>query len=193
MVAVESGSMEPHMYRGDLVFVMEESRLSPSYAEAASGVVSYRVGETHGYSKFGASGDVIVYLPNGADTTPIIHRAMFWVNESENWYDKADPSHVSGSSCDVIPNCPAPHAGFITKGDANGRYDQASGIAEPVRPEWITGIARVRIPYLGWIRLGLADTVHRVPVIRHILLTTPNLPLTGPARRLSAGRQVAVE
>ncbi|WP_229774080.1 S26 family signal peptidase [Halocalculus aciditolerans] len=32
LVAVESGSMQPHMERGDLVFVMEEHRFSSSQA-----------------------------------------------------------------------------------------------------------------------------------------------------------------
>ena len=79
------------------------------------------------------------------------------MNESENWYDKANPEMVSGGSCSAIPNCPAPHAGFITKGDNNGRYDQVgSVISEPVKPEWIRGTAEIRIPYLGYVRLQFA-------------------------------------
>ena len=165
MVAVESGSMEPHMFRGDLVFVMEEHRLAPDIASGTTGVVSYRdAAAADRYRKFGSYGDVIVYRPDGAERTPIIHRARFWVNASEDWSDKADPDMVPGGSCQVIPNCPAPHAGFITKGDANGMYDQVSGISGPVRPGWIRGTAEVRIPWLGYVRLEFAELGRGRPI-----------------------------
>ncbi len=162
MVAVESGSMEPNLQRGDLVFVMEEHRLPGEGAHVAdepTGVVPNRVGaRPGGYGKFGAGGDVIVYSRDGRPGgTPVIHRAMFWVNESENWYDKANPDFIgSASDCEELRNCPAPHAGFITKGDNSGtnpNYDQVAGISEPVRPGWVVGTAELRIPKLGCIRL----------------------------------------
>lgn len=163
LVAVESGSMEPHMHRGDLVFVMEADRLAPSLATGRTGVVTYQTARTAGYRKFGDYGDVIVFEPSGA-RTPIIHRARFWVNESENWYGKADAAYLNGESCSAIANCPAPHAGFITKGDNNPRYDQASQIAGPVRPSKIRGTSEVRIPWLGYIRLEFAR-LHVSPVV----------------------------
>ncbi|MDY6819030.1 MAG: S26 family signal peptidase [Halobacteriales archaeon] len=166
MVAVESGSMTPHMHRGDLVFIMEETRLAPSFATSGVGVVTYRTGETVEYRKFGDYGDVIVFQPNGATGTPIIHRARFWVNESENWYSKANPEHLTGDSCSAVPNCPAPHAGFITKGDANSEYDQVSNIADIVRPDWIRGTAEVRIPMLGHIRLQFGTLSIRSEMLR---------------------------
>ncbi|MFB6298043.1 MAG: S26 family signal peptidase [Salinirussus sp.] len=157
MVAVESGSMEPEMFRGDLIFVVEEGRFSPAFAHDRTGVVTYRTGARVDYRTFDGYGDVIVYRPRGdRGTTPVIHRARFWVNESENWYDKADPDHLAGDSCAEVPNCPAPHAGFVTKGDANQGYDQVNGISPPVRPRWITGTAELRIPELGHIRLALS-------------------------------------
>jgi signal peptidase len=116
-----------------------------------------------GYRTFGGDGSVVVYDDPGRSGPPIIHRAEFYVEAGENWYGRADPAFVSADNCRELRNCPAPHAGFITKGDANGQYDQASGIAEPVKPAWITGIARVRIPYLGWVRLGLADVARGRP------------------------------
>jgi signal peptidase len=166
MVAIESGSMNPNMQKGDLVFVMEEGRLAPDAAYAGTGVVTYRTGERTGYRKFQLSGDVIVYQPNGNErTTPIIHRARFWVNESENWVanGKADPDHLAGAnSCGELSQCPAPRSGFVTKGDANGHYDQA-GRASPrissvVRPAWVVGTAEFRIPWLGNIRLLAGQT-----------------------------------
>ena len=163
MVAVESPSMNPQLQTGDLVFVMEETRFPGDGEQGETGVVTARVGRTTDadYRKFQRQGDVIVYKPDGdGDTTPIIHRAMFWVEDGENWYDKADRQAVGrydrcGESTDeAMPNCPAPHAGFVTKGDANSRYDQVDGLSGPVRPEWVVGTAEVRIPLLGCIRLG---------------------------------------
>ncbi len=128
MVAVESGSMEPNMYRGDLVFLQGTSR---------SDVITYTLGEDSGYRSFGNYGDVIVYAPNGHfDYTPIIHRAMYFVNNG-----------------DALPNGEiADYGGYITRGDNNPDYDQISGV-KPVKPEWVIGISRFRIPYAGHVRL----------------------------------------
>lgn len=163
MVAVESPSMTPHMKTGDLVFVMEEHRFAPEAAVEGTGVVTAQVGQRTGYEKFKQPGDVIVYRPDGSDLdTPIIHRARFWVNSSENWYDKANPEFLAGADdCEELANCPAPHAGFVTKGDANPQYDQVgemSAISEPVKPSWVIGTAEFRIPWLGWVRLAVAET-----------------------------------
>ncbi|WP_231554219.1 S26 family signal peptidase [Halobellus rufus] len=162
MVAVESGSMEPEMYRGDLVFVTEEHRFTPDYAYGDTGVVTVEIGTEAGYRSFGGNGSVIIYSPPDRAGSPIIHRAHFHVEEGENWYDRADPAYMRADNCQELPNCPAPHAGFITKGDANGQYDQVTSVADtagPIRPEWIRGSARLRIPYLGHIRLQLAGAL----------------------------------
>jgi signal peptidase len=162
LVAVESGSMQPNMEKGDLVFVMEEHRLSPDAAAGDTGVVTFATASERAqdYRKFGGAGDVVVYEPYGrAGETPIIHRARFWVDDGENWYDRADPAVVDADNCDELRNCPAPHAGFITKGDneaTNDYYDQARGISSPVKPEWVRGTAEYRVPYLGWVRLTVS-------------------------------------
>ena len=160
MVAIESPSMTPHMKTGDLVFVMDEQRFPGDGAVAGTGVVTLRSGRDSDYRKFQRPGDVIVYKPDGSESaTPIIHRAMFYVEEGENWYDEADRQSLGRySECgetqdEALPYCPAPHAGFITKGDANGGYDQANQLSGPVKSEWVVGTAEVRIPKLGCIRL----------------------------------------
>ncbi|MGB9964354.1 S26 family signal peptidase [Halobacterium hubeiense] len=163
LVAVESGSMQPNMERGDLVFVMEEQRFAPEYATGDTGVVTHETAVRQGYSQFGGPGDVVVYKPYGnARQTPVIHRVRFWVDDGENWYSKADPDYVDADSCEALRNCPAPHAGFITKGDnelTNDYYDQARGISSPVKPAWVKGTAEYRLPYLGWVRLTFAGAV----------------------------------
>ncbi|WP_435077607.1 S26 family signal peptidase [Halococcus sp. AFM35] len=165
MVAIESSSMAPNMERGDLVFLMEEHRFAGGAAYNGTGVVPYQAGAAAGYSEFNKYGDVIVYQPDGDEgETPIIHRARFWVNASENWYDEANEEYLGGAdNCEELANCPAPHGGFITKGDNNGLYDQVDtgdgAISSPVKPEWVTGTAEFKIPWLGRIRLlfGMTD------------------------------------
>jgi len=161
MVAVSSGSMDPNMEEGDLVFVTEPGRFAPDAAGNGVGVVTAERGAEVGYRSFGGYGSVIVFREPGSAGLPVIHRAAFHVEEGENWYDRADPSVVRAEECgatprEALPNCPAPHDGFITKGDDNPTYDQELGIAPPVRAEWITGVARVRVPYLGWVRLAFS-------------------------------------
>ncbi|MFB6266831.1 MAG: S26 family signal peptidase [Halodesulfurarchaeum sp.] len=181
MVAVESGSMEPHLQRGDLVFVMDEHRLVPSFAVAGTGIVPANVGEDHDYRNFGGFGDVIVYQPYGnGGNTPVIHRARIWIEEGENWYDEADRDFIEADSCEELAYCPAPYAGFITKGDnpvSNDYYDQVRGISNPVRPAWIRGTAEVRIPWLGWVRLAVSET--KLGEIRGLLLEVSTPPVPG--------------
>jgi len=153
LVAIESPSMDPHIKEGDLVFVMEEDRFSGPGDHY--GVVTAANGDS--YQKFQQAGDVIVYEPDGnGRQTPIIHRAMLWVEEDENWYDRANENYIgSANNCEQLASCPADHAGFITKGDNNGRYDQVGSnpISEPVKPGWVVGTAEVRVPLLGQVRL----------------------------------------
>jgi signal peptidase len=165
LVAIESPSMDPHIKEGDLVFVMEEDRFSGP--DDRHGVVTAASDDS--YRKFQRPGDVIVYEPDGnGRQTPIIHRAMLWVEEGENWYDRANENYIgSADDCEELASCPADHAGFITKGDNNGRYDQvgSSPISEPVKPGWVVGTAEIRVPLLGQVRLqwNQAGATERVP------------------------------
>lgn len=152
MVAIESGSMEPNMDVNDLVFVMDADRFQPEDAQGDTGVVTAQKGDETTYTKFGETGDVVVFAPNGnTEETPIIHRAMFWVEEGENWCESANPDYL-GSLDPGSEQCESPHDGFITKGDRNQIYDQVQR-NEPVKPEWVIGTAEVQVPGLGWFRL----------------------------------------
>ncbi|MBL7118137.1 MAG: signal peptidase I [Candidatus Syntrophoarchaeum sp.] len=127
--AVESGSMEPNMLVGDLIFVQAPHRTN---------VTTYEEGEMLDYESFHNYGNVVIYRPNGfSSVTPIIHRAMYWVEKGEE---------MPGGK-------PAPHAGYITKGDNNQHPDQPG--YEPVKPEWVIAVARARVPYLGYPSLIL--------------------------------------
>lgn len=164
LVAIESGSMEPNMHRGDLVFLVDHERFASD--EAIGGITPVAVADEH--EKFGEEGDVIIFFPNGNQAqTPVIHRAHYWVEEGENWVDgQADPDHLNGATCDDVPTCPARHDGFITKGDANPTYDQHEGGADTdvVRDEWLTGKAMWRVPWLGYIRLTVDEILGVVVV-----------------------------
>jgi signal peptidase I len=183
MVAIESGSMEPHMQTNDLVFITDNDRFIEDAAHGDTGVVTHETGREVGYTMFGDYGDVIVYEPNGNDRqVPIIHRAHFWVEDGENWYDRANPDYVGDAeNCAELRNCPAPNAGFITKGDnevTNQRYDQARGLSGPVQEEWVIGTAEIRIPWLGWVRLQLAELA--AGGAPQVMLETTPVPVESP-------------
>jgi signal peptidase len=171
MVAVESGSMEPHMEKGDLIFITEPGRFAPDTAHDETGVVTYETAEETGYRTFGSYGSVVIYDNPDSFGPPIIHRARFWVDDGENWYDEANPKYIGADNCEELRYCPAPHAGFITKGDNNAEYDQANGISAPVRPEWVQGVAQIRIPYLGWVRLGFSGAAFATPADTGVEMT----------------------
>ena len=168
MVAVESGSMTPHLQKGDLVFVTAPDRWTAS-AGGDGGIVTTREasGDDDAHRRFGALGDVVVYnYPERASAgrAPIIHRARFRVEHGENWYATANRSYVPPGvdDCDELLSCPAPHDGYVTKGDANAYYDQTRSLSAPVvKPGWVRAQAAVRIPGLGWVRLVLSGKADR--------------------------------
>ncbi len=125
--AVTSGSMEPNMQVGDLIFVQSPERTD---------ITTYEEGKMLNYTSFNNYGDVIIYHPDGMTSERIIHRAMYWVEKGDEMPDGK----------------PAPHAGYITKGDHNLYHDQnprAFGY-EPVKPEWVIAVPKARVPYLGY-------------------------------------------
>ncbi|AFZ72798.1 S26 family signal peptidase [Natronobacterium gregoryi] len=188
LVAVESGSMEPSMERGDMIVVVDEERFAGDDPVEGTGVVTVENGQDGGHETFGEPGDVVVFRPDGSELqTPVIHRAHFWVEEDENWVDtKAKEEYVGGASCDDLRTCPANHDGFVTKGDANSGYDQYQGGAttDVVKPEWVTGKATLRIPWLGHIRL-LVDEL-----LASILVPSATIGATGATGAAIAGADI---
>lgn len=149
LVAVESPSMVPNMNVNDLVFIVEENRYG-GYMTAVEAADAGKI-------SFGGYGDVIVYQPNGkTGVTPIIHRAIVWINEST-----AKQAGFTGD---------AAHSGYVTKGDNNEQYDQdaifpAYGRMEPVKEEWIVGKALFAIPLIGFVPLHLFESILVVVLI----------------------------
>lgn len=134
VVSVGGQSMLPDLMPDDLIFISGLNR---------AGVITYSEALPSGYRTFGDYGDVIVFRPFGNESqTPVIHRAMYYVEEGKQLW----------------PGGPAaPHPGYVTKGDNNFFYDQSSLISreQPVRKEWVIGVSRFRIPFLGAVRSWL--------------------------------------
>lgn len=128
-VSVVSGSMEPNMKIADLIIFQSPDRTR---------IVTYQEGFNSDFFSFNDFGNVIIYGRYGNKKDRIIHRAMYRV-------DEGDPMWPGGP--------PAPHPGYITKGDHNSMIDQKSpsiSYHEPVREEWVIGVSKWRIPLVGY-------------------------------------------
>lgn len=116
--------------------------------------------------RYGRSGDVIVYYPeNDRRRTPIIHRAMTWVTVPDDgspcvvrWFDGGTRTCDRDGTLTIdrwgIRDWNPDHSGFITLGDNNDQADQATGrVGGAVQMEWVQGMARGEIPWIGLIKL----------------------------------------
>lgn len=159
LVAVESGSMEPNINEGDLVFVVDTDRFTHD-AATEDGIVTRATGIDVGHEQFDQPGSVIIFQPEDETATPIIHRVEYQVSEGDEWVETADENYLGGKSCaDLDDVCPAPTDGYITRGDNNPEYDQVYGGDQAeigiVESDQIEGKAAIRVPYLGNLRLAL--------------------------------------
>ena len=190
MVVIESGSMEhdnnslyaepgyTHLGTidtGDLVIVKEAGKKD---------IVTYLEGKNTGYEKYGDYGDVIVYYKNGIrekdglPVTPVIHRAMFWVDvDVENktyhvpeagrtFYNKIDLGQFGDEKLvGTIEEQVLQNSGYVTKGDSSGNPhpDQVTHTdinrnkVQPVDPDWVVGMARGELPWFGLIKLRVTQ------------------------------------
>lgn len=156
MGAVSSGSMAPDIAVGDAVVFSDTDRFQHAQADQY-GVVTWEVGKEQNVTTFGDYGTVISFKNPNAGGVEIIHRPMFYVEEGENWVKRANPEYMLDvKSCSHLEQCPAPHDGYITKGDNNDYYDQAQIGQEPIKTEWVTGTVNAKIPYIGWLRVLFA-------------------------------------
>ncbi|MCA1819099.1 MAG: S26 family signal peptidase [Thermoplasmatota archaeon] len=159
------GTIDP----GDLVFVRHVSDPADVTTKADAGA-----------SHYGRPGDVIVYRKAGlAQETPIIHRALFWVQVNQDrtfsvpalGLDHAASLNVpavramlsDAGGCDVTSTFQVSSnmygeagSGFVTRGDNNNLADQCAGIP-PARLEWVLGKARGEVPWIGLVNLLWGD------------------------------------
>ncbi len=157
-VSVISGSMEPNLERSDLVLIMDTDRVDSPDKYSHGDIIPHNRGDEANVNTFGKQGHVIIFTPNSSNSNyNIIHRAMFYVEKGEDWSDRANPDYVPSTECARLEYCPAPHDGFITKGDANAEYDQTSDISGPVPVKNVKGIAQFKIPFVGRLHLLIED------------------------------------
>lgn len=168
LVVVVSGSMEPVLYRGDVVILAGGNADSIRAQEISVGVpwknrAFADVGEVRRYIddngevsllgvriagtdyRFDTSGDTVVYF-SSFSRDPIIHRAALKVRAPDGVF-------------------------LLTKGDANPTFDQDCGqivlfrpqlaciTAYPVSTEDVAGKLIVRIPLIGYVKLLVLDDV----------------------------------
>jgi signal peptidase len=167
---------------GDMVIVKKVS--------SKNEITTYVQGLKTGYQTYGSYGDVVIYKPPQDiryNPTPVIHRAVVWVeyNQKTNSWDVPDLNVFNSKSLISIPNYGyssvtvyinltiLPHSsGFITMGDHNAAMyyhgghetDQESGICfSPVQFDWIIGVARGELPWFGGLKLWLSGNTGGVP------------------------------
>lgn len=192
MVVIESNSMEhdnePYgrigtINAGDLVFVKK--------VERRSDIITYVEGYRKGYKSYGDYGDVIVYHKNGVEGTPVIHRALVWVDVTMEGtkYTYKTLNRTVENATDVtivelgIVKFKPNSSGFITRGDNNPTFDQnphgglrvvgTGPSIEPVKLDWIVGKAQGELPWFGAIKLLVTegDKAGNVPQDSWVMLS----------------------
>ena len=165
LVVIESGSMthenEPF---GGLGTIDPGDIVLAKAVHTRGDVITYA--STKSYRTYGDYGDVIIYKPLGrTDLTPIIHRAMCWVeyNADTDTYTVEEYNIINATSVTIpelhLYNYKPAHSGFITKGDHNLYPDQhpdAQICREPVEVNWIIGKAQGELPWFGALKLMLS-------------------------------------
>lgn len=164
------GTIDP----GDLVFVQK--------VRAAADVETAAEGKAGTYGK---SGDVLVYRPFGQPRTPIIHRALFYLEmHADGTYsvpelglgpvrDLRDARIVALAGCDITDvagqfrtqygHGRADHgSGFVTRGDNNAAADPCGGLGI-ARFDWVLGRARGEVPWIGLANLLYGDLTSGSP------------------------------
>jgi signal peptidase I len=160
---------------GDLIFLKD--------IDGTKDVTTFLDAQDGGRRGYGMAGDVIVFRSNGATGTPIIHRAMFYLQINADGtftipeigrtfadaHDLRDNLPIDEQKWRASPGCTLdltfPHparlgpddSGFITMGDNNACFDQTQGRARPVRADWVLGKARGELPWIGVIKLQFSD------------------------------------
>jgi signal peptidase I len=98
---VESDSMQHGAT--DILGLINTGDLVLAQKVSTGSIVPYVVGLTNGYSTYGENGDVLLYQPNGGGGTPIIHRAILYLewNSSTSSYSAPD---LAGLPCGTASN-----------------------------------------------------------------------------------------
>jgi signal peptidase I len=127
---VESDSMQHGS--SDIVGLINTGDLVLAQKASVSSIVPYVVGLTTGYSTYGEYGDVLLYHPDGAGDTPVIHRAILFLDWNSTTGTYSAPE-LSG-----LP-CGGPNAVYATPGKGTGCDTSGlSGTLDLYRIGWMS-------------------------------------------------------
>ena len=191
MVVIESESMQHSddtsyigvIDTGDLVLVKKVTDKGD--------VVTYIEGRAMDYKTYGDYGDVVIYRKGGSYiTTPIIHRAILWLewNSTNNSFNAPDlalleygvdwavsvgssPYNITGNiilygvgyenkTVTIRPSILERHSGFITMGDHNCAKWPNAYDHSIVHEDWVEGKGRGELPWFGLIKLSFSGDIH---------------------------------
>ena len=180
LTVVESKSMQ-HSDDTSYVGVIDTGDMVVMVSPDKASITTYVEGEQNGYSKFGASGDVMIYYRQGKN--PVIHRAILWLDyddatgrwssqslkdyPSDRWMNAGTWDDLTGiltlyglpgnngTSIDVSVDLDtlAHHSGYLTKGDNNNYFDQNTIHLGLVEKNELKAVAGIEIPWIGCIKL----------------------------------------
>jgi signal peptidase len=156
MVVIESGSMQ-HSNTDSHLGVIDTGDLTViRSSDKVDRIITWVEGQEEDYRRYGDFGDVIIFHKNGDHgTTPVIHRALVWIDLNETTGNSFDVPSMDLSDITVITfqnlstydsgvhvvtdlrvdldmvlknfdGVKEPHGGFLTKGDNNPNVDQVS-------------------------------------------------------------------
>lgn len=182
VVVIESGSMEHPNDDGARLGTIDTGDLVlAKKVEDDSDITTWMAGKQQDEENYENFGDVIIFDKNGAGGTPVIHRAMVWVevNPTDGTYyipildqsyddqegitiEEIGAYNVGQSQRNGGPGV-LKWSGYLTKGDSvnNNHVDQivlkdARGdLVQPVKMEFILGKARGELPWMGMLKLCL--------------------------------------
>lgn len=154
LVSVPTESMAPQISQGDAVYTVIPSiyaNKTPN-TERDSPIITKQEAREFEYTSFGRYGSVILFDTPG-HPGDVLHRVHMYVEPGDNWVDNSALLGDKNVTCEEIANCPASTEGYITAGDNNDVYDQASERYPIVKEDDIITVATFRIPYIGWLRV----------------------------------------
>ncbi|MBU0496430.1 MAG: S26 family signal peptidase [Candidatus Thermoplasmatota archaeon] len=188
MVAIESGSMEHNeepfgrygtINAGDMVLVVNVNTYADLIVHGGDFGGAQAIGDPNNFY-YGDWGDVVIYKPLGRDdVSQIIHRLMCWVEVNSQGgqttytiqeYGIINDTSISIPELGLRNSKPSwTHSGYLTKGDNNNVIDQISDICpQPVKLGWISGKARLEIPWLGTINLLFEDLLNGKNTVQNV-------------------------
>jgi signal peptidase len=128
---VESDSMQHGT--SDQLGLINTGDLVLAQKAPLSGITSYVAGVQTGYSTYGEYGDVILYWPNGQGSTPIIHRAILYLEWDPNSFSY-NATNLAGLPCGTPST--AAYSYVPLRGPANCETTGLAGTLNLYRVGW---------------------------------------------------------